>query len=102
MARYRVCAAAQVGPDSLRRVAAGGREICLAHTKAGEWFALDDICSHEMFSLSEGELWGDDVECPQHGSRFNLRTGNPDVPPAVVPVATYPVSVEGEDVYVDV
>lgn len=102
MARVRVCSVAEVRPDSLKRVEAGGQELCLAHTQADEWFALDDICSHEMFSLSDGEIWGDDVECPQHGSRFNLRTGKPDVPPAVVPVATFPVSVEGDDVYIDV
>lgn len=103
MAKVRVCSVADVAPDSLKCVeVGGGKEVCLAHTKAGEWFALDAFCSHELFSLCEGEIWGDDVECPQHGSRFNLRTGKPDVPPAVVPVATYPIQVEGKDVYVEV
>ena len=102
MGRVRVCSVSDVRPTSLKRVEAGGQELCLAHTERDEWFALDDVCSHEMFSLSDGEIWGDDVECPQHGSRFNLRTGKPDVPPAVVPVATFAVSVEGDDVYVEV
>lgn len=102
MGRVRVASAAELRPDSLTRVDVGGIEICLARTEAGEWFAINDVCSHEDFSLSMGEIWGDDVECPQHGSRFNLRTGKPDTPPAVVPVATFPVTVEGDDVYIDV
>ena len=101
MGRVRVASTSDLAPDSLKRVDAGGIEICLAHTEAGEWFAINDVCSHEDFSLSMGEIWGDDVECPQHGSRFNLRTGKPDTPPAVVAVPTYEVSLEGDDVYVD-
>jgi 3-phenylpropionate/trans-cinnamate dioxygenase ferredoxin subunit len=60
------------------------------------------VCTHEEFSLSEGELWGMDVECPQHGSRFNLVTGKVTGLPAVIPATTYPVSVEGEDIFVEV
>ena len=101
MGRVRVASASDLGLDSVKRVEVAGVEICLAHTEAGEWLAINDVCSHEDFSLSMGEIWGDDVECPQHGSRFNLRSGKPDTPPAVVPVATYPVSVVGDDVYVE-
>lgn len=64
-------------------------------------YALLDNCTHENYPLSEG--WVDDrqVECALHGSCFDLRTGNPDVPPAVVPVRTYPVRLDGDDVLVD-
>jgi len=62
----------------------------------------DVRCTHEEFNLSDGELWGMDVECPQHGSRFNLVTGKVTGLPAVIPAKTYPVSVEGDEVYIEV
>jgi nitrite reductase/ring-hydroxylating ferredoxin subunit len=80
----------------------GAVPVCLAHAEDGHFYAIGDTCTHEEFSLSEGELWGMDVECPQHGSRFNLLTGKVTGLPAVVPARTYSVSVEGEDVYVEV
>lgn len=89
-------------PESLKRVEAGGIPICLAHAEDGSFYAIGDTCTHEEFSLSEGELWDTSVECPQHGSRFDLRDGHVTGLPAVIPATTYPVTVEGEDVYVDV
>ena len=101
MARHRVAATADLPEDALRRVEVDGNPICLAHTDDGGWYAISDTCSHEDFSLSEGELWGTAVECPQHGSRFDLRTGRPNLLPAVEPVPVYRVTVEGDEVYVD-
>ena len=63
-------------------------------------FALRDVCSHEEVPLSEGEIYDHTVECWLHGSCFDLRTGNPTGPPATEPVPTYPVKIEGDDVYV--
>ena len=88
--------------DALKRVDASGVPVCLAHAEDGKFYALNDICTHEEFYLSEGELWGMDVECPQHGSRFNLATGKVTGLPAVIPATTYPVTVEGDDVFVEV
>jgi 3-phenylpropionate/trans-cinnamate dioxygenase ferredoxin subunit len=102
LARYRVAAVAEVPVESLKKVEAGGTPVCLAHAEDGSFYALNDTCTHEEFSLSDGELWGMDVECPQHGSRFNLVTGKVTGLPAVIPATTYPVSVEGEDVFVEV
>ncbi len=65
-----------------------------------EIYALSDICSHAEVALSEGEVYGHTIECWLHGSCFDLRTGNPTGPPATKPVATYPVKVEGNDVFV--
>jgi 3-phenylpropionate/trans-cinnamate dioxygenase ferredoxin subunit len=87
--------------DTMRKVVVDGEEICLAHAEDGAFYALGDICTHEEYSLSDGELWGLDVECPAHGSRFNLLTGDVTGLPAVVPAKTYRVSVEGDDVYVE-
>src|SRR5437588_183567 len=80
----------------MKRVKAGDTPVCLAHAEDGSFYALNDICTHEEFSLSDGELWGLDVECPQHGSRFNLQTGKVTGLPAVIPAPTYRVIVEGD------
>ena len=102
MAKVRVAAISEVPADSLKRVTVDGQEICLAHAEDGHFYAIGDVCTHEEFLLSLGELFGLDVECPQHGSRFNLKTGAVTGLPAVVPAKTYPVSVEGGDVFVEV
>ena len=102
MARFRVAAAGELAVEALKRVDACGTHVCLAHAEDGNFYALNDICTHEEFYLSEGELWGMDVECPQHGSRFNLVTGKVTGLPAVIPAKTYPVTLDGEDVFVEV
>ncbi len=102
MARARVASATDLAIDSMKRVDVDGTPICLARAEDGNFYALNDICTHEEFFLSDGELWGMDVECPQHGSRFNLQTGKVTGLPAVIPAQTYPVTVEDGDVYVDV
>ena len=115
MARYRVASVDEVPDETMKLVylpatgevarSAGGdlgTPICLAHAEDGKFYALNDICTHEEFSLCDGELWGMDVECPQHGSRFNLATGKVTGLPAVIPAKTYPVSVEGEDIFIEV
>ena len=102
MARYRVASVDEMPVESLKKVEAGRTPVCLAHAEDGKFYALNDICTHEEFSLCDGELWGMDVECPQHGSRFNLVTGTVTGLPAVIPAKTYPVSLEGQDVFVEV
>ena len=64
-------------------------------------YAVEDVCSHEEYPLSEGWVEDHTIECALHGSRFDLVTGNPDVPPAVRPVQIFPVRVDGGDVLVD-
>jgi 3-phenylpropionate/trans-cinnamate dioxygenase ferredoxin subunit len=62
-------------------------------------FAIGDVCSHAEASLAEGEVFGSDVECPRHGSEFDLKTGEPHSLPATVPVPTYQVTVEDDMVF---
>lgn len=102
MARVRVSSVDEIPIETVRAVTADHTEICLAHADDGNFYAINDICTHENFLLSAGELFGLDVECPQHGSRFNLKTGKVTGLPAVVPAKTYPVILEGEDVYIEV
>ena len=59
----------------------------------GDFYAVDDLCSHEDFPLSYGCLEGDKVKCSLHGSRFCLKTGVPQEEPADLPIATYPVKI---------
>lgn len=66
----------------------------------GEYYAIDDLCTHDGGPLAEGEVDGDVVTCPRHGARFNIRTGAALSFPAITPVDTYPVRVEGEDLLV--
>jgi 3-phenylpropionate/trans-cinnamate dioxygenase ferredoxin subunit len=65
-----------------------------------EVYAVGDTCSHAEASLAEGEVFDMSVECPRHGSEFDLRTGAPSSLPATSPVPTYGVSIEDGTVYV--
>jgi 3-phenylpropionate/trans-cinnamate dioxygenase ferredoxin subunit len=83
-------------PGKMKRIELGGRRILLANV-AGEFFAVDDTCTHEDASLSTGCLHGGMVKCPLHGSRFSLKTGEPQEDPATEPLRTYPLKVaEGQ------
>ena len=102
MAKVRVASVDEVPVETLKAVMADQTEICLAHADDGNFYAINDVCTHENFLLSGGELFDLQVECPQHGSRFNLKTGAVTGLPAVVPTKVYPVTVEGTDIYVEV
>jgi cytochrome P450/nitrite reductase/ring-hydroxylating ferredoxin subunit len=73
---------------TLRRVDVGERAVCIARTDDG-WLAFDDTCTHEECSLAEGELDGEVVICPCHGSEFDVRTGDVVTPPALDPLPIY-------------
>jgi len=75
------------------------RKIAIYRLADG-YHAIDDICTHDGGPLAEGEVEGDVVICPRHGARFSIRTGAALAFPAVTPVDTYPVRVEGEDLLV--
>lgn len=65
----------------------------------GEFYATSDTCTHEEASLTEGDLWGEVVECPLHGAQFDVRTGAVLSLPAMLPLPTYPVKVEDGGLY---
>ena len=78
-------------------------DLTLALFRIGDdFYVIGDTCSHAMASLSEGELWDYDVECPLHGAEFDIRTGVPQSLPATRPVATYEVRLEQGRVMVNV
>ncbi len=86
-----------------RRFVVDRVEIAVANVGDGTFLAVDDICSHAEASLSEGEVDVDDetIECPRHGSTFDLRTGKPRSLPATLPVPTFPVKVEGDAILIE-
>jgi 3-phenylpropionate/trans-cinnamate dioxygenase ferredoxin subunit len=61
----------------------------------GEYYAIENVCSHEYAELTDGELEGNEIVCPLHGARFDIRTGEALTPPAYEPVAKLPVRVDG-------
>jgi len=81
-------------------VEVGGQRILVANVD-GQYYATDDTCTHEEASLSSGSLKDDLVKCPLHGSRFNLRTGEPMEDPAEEPLRCYAVKVENGAVLVE-
>lgn len=82
------------------RVSIGDRTIAMFRIE-NDVYAIGDRCSHAEASLAEGELWDMSVECPRHGSEFDLSTGEPQALPATEPVPVYEVSVEDGTVYLE-
>ncbi|HEU0164779.1 MAG TPA: non-heme iron oxygenase ferredoxin subunit [Thermomicrobiales bacterium] len=88
-------------PGELMYVEVDDEPVCLINLD-GEIHALNDVCTHEDASLSDGEIVGDDIECPMHGGAFNIRTGQPTSFPVVVAIEKYTVRVVGDEVQVSV
>jgi len=65
----------------------------------GEYFALNDECTHEVASLADGYIDGDVVECPLHSAKFSLRTGDVLMLPATAPLCTHKVEVRGDEIW---
>jgi 3-phenylpropionate/trans-cinnamate dioxygenase ferredoxin subunit len=67
----------------------------------GSYYALDDVCTHDGGPIAEGDLEGDIIECPRHGAKFNVKTGAVISLPAISPVPTYAVRVQGDEIQVE-
>ena len=79
-----------------------GRSLCVANLDGAEFYAIDNLCTHDNGPLGEGTLADGLVECPRHGARFDLKTGAVKALPAVRPVRTYSVEVDDDDIAVEV
>ena len=66
----------------------------------GEIFAVEDVCTHDGGPLVEGEAEGEEIVCPRHGARFNIKTGEALCMPAVEPIECYPVKIENNEIFV--
>ncbi|WP_348537286.1 non-heme iron oxygenase ferredoxin subunit [Nocardioides sp. 1609] len=104
MTFQRACALADVPTDEALAVTIGEYDVAIARD-GEELLAIQDLCTHAHVALSEGDVERDGgsctIECWLHGSRFDLRTGQPSGLPATEPVATFPVEVREDGVYVD-
>jgi len=98
-----VCPVEELGPGDMRLVEWEDLEIGVFNC-AGTVYAIEDRCSHDDGPLVEGELdqEGCTIECPRHGSRFDLKTGKPLTLPAYIPVETYPVRIEDDTIKLEV
>jgi 3-phenylpropionate/trans-cinnamate dioxygenase ferredoxin subunit len=101
--RETVCELSELVPCQARRFVVGGVPMAVVRIDDAV-HAIGDICSHANVSLSEGEVWCDEleIECPKHGSTFSLISGEPATLPATQPIAVYPVEVVDGVVHVDV
>jgi 3-phenylpropionate/trans-cinnamate dioxygenase ferredoxin subunit len=93
----KVATLGEVPPGTAKQVRVDGRLVAIANVR-GTIYAVDDTCTHEDESLSAGPVVGEIIVCPKHGSRFHLPTGRVLSLPAVRPVRTYAVKVEGDDI----
>ena len=98
-----VCTVAELPEGAIRTVVWEDLDIMVVNC-GGELLAMEGRCSHDDGNLAEGELDEQTctVECPRHGSRFDLRTGRPLTLPAYVPVDTFPVVVQDDVIKLEV
>ena len=95
----KVAQVSEIKPGEMISVEVDNEQVLLANVD-GSIHAVDDTCSHAYATLSEGELSGEEVECPLHGGKFNLTTGEAIGPPADEAVQVYKVQIEGDDILV--
>ena len=99
--QFRLCTRDELVAGEARRFDVGGHRICLVRI-GDDFYAIGDECSHEDYSLSDGEVFPDEreIECWKHGTTFSLVDGSPQSLPATRPVPVYDVMIEGNDVLV--
>jgi 3-phenylpropionate/trans-cinnamate dioxygenase ferredoxin subunit len=90
----------EITPGSTRRVEVDGDAVLLCNVD-GTLYAIEDVCTHDGGELDQGELEGNRIMCPRHGAYFDVTTGAALTLPAVLPVRTYTVRVEGDAIFVE-
>lgn len=99
--RIRLCSTDDVDWDSAIRIEEGDLTLAVFNVN-GTFYVTDDLCTHGPGSLSEGYLDGHNVECDFHNGQFDVRTGEVVAPPCMIPIKTYKVVVENNDVLIEV
>lgn len=90
-----VASVEEIPPGECKAVDVDDRLLAVVNVD-GEFHAIDNICTHEYAELSDGVILGDEIQCPLHGARFNVRSGEVTAPPAYEPLRTYEVRVHGD------
>jgi glycine betaine catabolism B len=96
---FKIADTKDIPPSKMKEVEVGGENICVVNIE-GKYYAIGSICTHEGGPLADGTLEGYEVECPWHGSKFDVRTGEVTNPPASEPEPTYEVKVDGNSILV--
>mgnify|MGYP003395932233 CR=1 FL=1 len=94
-----VAAAGALAPGDWRVVDVDGAQVVVFNLN-GEFHAIEDVCTHDGGQLTGGQVEGGQIECPRHGARFCIRTGEALTAPAYEPVAKFPVRVENGEIQV--
>ena len=89
----RVCSTSDCLPGEYRSVDVDGVQVAIVNLD-GTYYAVEDVCTHDGGELTGGRIVGEEIECPRHGARFDIRTGDVTAPPAYTPIASFPVRVE--------
>lgn len=89
----------EIRPSTMKAVDVDGEKICIINID-GNFYAIGNVCTHMGGPLNEGNLDGFEVECPWHGSKFDVRTGEPTKPPARLAVSSYEVKVQDNSILV--
>ncbi len=99
MGRHRVGSVADFADERLTALVVDGQDLVLVRHQ-GAWYAVPDRCTHARYPLHDGSLEDGSIVCCHHGARFDLETGRPTMP-AIKPLARYAVTVDGDDVLVE-
>ncbi|MEM1430434.1 MAG: MocE family 2Fe-2S type ferredoxin [Pseudomonadota bacterium] len=98
----KACAADDIDTEDLIRFDHDGRTFAIYRSPDDEFFCTDGYCTHEDVHLADGLVMDYVVECPGHNGQFDYRTGEAKRAPACVNLCTYPVRVEGDDVFIQI
>lgn len=98
----RACATGDIEEEDVLRFDHGDKTFAIFHAPDGGFYATDGYCTHEKAHLGEGIVDEFEIECPLHFGSFDYRTGDPTVAPACVKLKTYPVKVEGDEVFITI
>lgn len=98
--RTKVAQVSELPDNTMKAVKVGDQEIALV-ALGGQVYAIADVCPHAHCNLSDGDLDGDHVICPCHGSEFNVKSGELVDGPARENIPTFRVRVEGNDILVE-
>lgn len=102
MSRYvKAAQVSDLASGAVKQVTVEGKILALARV-GDTFYAVEDRCSHDDGPLAEGVLDGTAIECPRHGARFDVKTGAVLCMPAVSPIKSFSVKVEGSDVLISV
>ena len=95
----KVAESKEIGPSIMKAVDVAGEKVCIINIE-GNYYAIGNVCTHMGGPLNEGTLEGFEVQCPWHGSKFDVRTGEPTKPPARQTVSSYEVKIRDNNILV--